>query len=270
MNGKLICRKLRSLQNATEDILERAVVINLDTRKDRWLKVRRSFSKAGLKTCIRFSANDGCNLDLERDIRVRRVALPGPNKLRQDHRDLSIGGIGCFLSHISLWETLLNYTDAREVVVFEDDAVPSTFFRELSPEGRRGVLEKSPPDAGLILLGCNVIQGASCPSPQPGLSRVFYFNSTHAYVIRRRAIEALLPVVFPIRAHIDHQISDVLMFHPNKLSAYALDNPWFEHDWNSRSDVDSPIETVEADRRLASYVERGKRRLREKYGIQCF
>jgi GR25 family glycosyltransferase involved in LPS biosynthesis len=265
----MIQGKTRGSQKATGDIFDRVVVINLNRRKDRWLQVRRSFLKARLKTYMRFSAIDGGDLDLARDIRIGRATLPSFAKPRQDHRDLSIGGIGCFLSHIAIWEALLESTDAQEVAVFEDDAMPSSVFCDLSTEDRQRMFKNLPTNAGLILLGCNVVEGASCAGPRPGILRVFYFNATHAYVIRRRAVELLLPLILPIRAHLDHEISNVLLFRPDVLSAYTFEKSWFDHNWQSRSDVDSPIEDKQADRRLASYVERGKRHLREKFCIRC-
>jgi hypothetical protein len=69
---------------------------------------------------------------------------------------------------------------------------------------------------------------------------------------------------FPLRAHIDHQISDALLKNRTSLFAYAVGPPLFEHDFSSWSDAYVPIaRSDEADRQLGALLSAARKVLRQ-------
>jgi hypothetical protein len=83
------------------------------------------------------------------------------------------------------------------------------------------------------------------------LARIYYFNGTFAYLITPAACRTLLPALLPMKGHIDHAISTVLIERRHDLEAHHTEPPVFEPDWSLRSDCYVPLEGVtQADRAL--------------------
>ena len=91
------------------------VVINLAADQARWAEVRRQFEQLGLPV-ERFQAVVGRDLT---DAQRARLYSPTLNA-RQYHKPLQPGEIGCYASHLKVWQRLLDGSDSR-IAVFEDD-----------------------------------------------------------------------------------------------------------------------------------------------------
>jgi glycosyl transferase, family 25 len=172
------------------------VVINLATERDRWAAVSRQFARVGL-SAHRFDAVVG------RDVtEAQRALLYSPHlNARQYHRPLQAGEIGCYASHLLVWQHLVDSKEAR-IAVFEDDVdidpgLPETLQAIDCTErpwdivkliGRRpeSAASRWPLDAGRQLIAYRRV---------PGL--------TSAYVIRREAAEKLLARRIPFGRPID-------------------------------------------------------------------
>jgi GR25 family glycosyltransferase involved in LPS biosynthesis len=104
----------------------RIYCINLKSRADRW---ERFFQQPGFQELIqkypweRFDAIDGKTIDIEKDTRVSlRTRRNIMYKKRRDHEDLdSAGGVGCYLSHYTVWTKIIAQPEEYGLV-FEDDA----------------------------------------------------------------------------------------------------------------------------------------------------
>jgi hypothetical protein len=234
------------------------VVINLPHRTDRWRKLHQRMSAAGLDRLIRAPAVEGAKLPAA----VIAALLGAPAHRIEDvprsHLSLTRPAIGCSLSHLAVWRWLIDAGLPR-VLVLEDDATPAPGY---SATRFRSVLEALPAMAGLTFFGRIIMHGLAESPSAGGLARMYYFNGTFAYLITPAAAAFLLRLLFPLQAHIDHQISRVLIEQRHVFPAYCLEPPLFEPDWSLRSDCYVPLadDTV-ADRELGQEFEATRRTL---------
>ena len=111
-----------------------AVCITLERRADRWRRFQDQSGIDGLEI-KRFFAVDGKTLDIKNDTRVATLTKRNiVTKTRRSHEELdTAGGVGCALSHIAVWQWLVN-SDHEMALVFEDDAVVPPDFIEKANE----------------------------------------------------------------------------------------------------------------------------------------
>lgn len=106
-----------------------AFCITLERRLDRW---KRFQTQPGLQPLAvkRFLGVDGKTLNLQ-DERIATMTKRNIlTKSRRSHEELnSIGGVGCALSHIAVWQWMVD-NQAPLCLVFEDDAVVPPGFVE--------------------------------------------------------------------------------------------------------------------------------------------
>ena len=198
--------------------------INLKKRPDRWA---RFVSQRGVQEIMkvakfeRFDAVDGADIDVATDerisVRTKRNIL---YQMRRDHEDLdTVGGIGCYLSHATIWKKFLDSGD-EYCIVLEDDA--------LIPDGFVGLFEK-----GLTSLKKNVFPTPdmwqlSSPHAKSlnfalGVDDNVYTNGwaydvltpTTGYVLFKSGANVLLKNAFPIDGHVDlymNRLSQISVF----------------------------------------------------------
>ncbi|HLW80246.1 MAG TPA: glycosyltransferase family 25 protein, partial [Terriglobia bacterium] len=130
----------------------KAVVINLDRRPDRWEGVVRRLHAAGIRRFERFPAVDGSTVDTDNNRLVSKRAAREIDQHPPDHRWPSRGGLGCFLSHVSVWREFDRHPGLKSLWVFEDDARPTPYFLKLAGRERKRHLAAVPARAGMILL----------------------------------------------------------------------------------------------------------------------
>lgn len=181
-----------------------AQCISLKRRTDRWSAFVSQPAFKTLPKLERFDAIDGNTIDIANDDRVllstKRNIL---NKQRRSHEELdSKGGVGCALSHIGIWQMMVQ-RQIPLLLVFEDDARLPNNFVELANE----FIEKSPtlqdPSKWDMWLFSN-IQLHSKPVPGDILvADVQSFVTLTGYVITLKCAEKFLKHVFPIHCHID-------------------------------------------------------------------
>jgi glycosyl transferase family 25 len=182
-----------------------AQCISLRRRTDRWSAFVSQPALKTLPRLERFDAVDGQTIDVATDNRVlistKRNIL---NKQRRSHEELdSKGGVGCALSHIGLWQMMVQ-RQIPLLLVFEDDASLPNNFVEIANE----FIEKSPTlqdttkwDMWLF----SNIQQYSKPIPSdPLVNDLQAFVTLTGYVITLKCAEKLLEHAFPIHCHIDH------------------------------------------------------------------
>ena len=246
----------------------KAVVINLDRRRDRWRGVVRGLRAAGIDRYERFPAIDGRLVDPgDRKLVSRRVAREIDQR-PADHRWPSRGGLGCFVSHLKVWGQFDQHPDLESLWVFEDDARPAPYFLKLTPRERQRQLAAIPARADLILLGRDILADSAGTFAQGLVRRIYCFFGTQAYVIKRRAAQKLLRRLLPIRANIDMQIGELLIEEPDFLSAYGFVPEWFGCDNDSPSDIDHEIDGGKANVKLNRQLARARQGLWQRHRLR--
>ena len=180
-----------------------AFCITLERRTDRW---RRFQDQPGLLPVKRFLGVDGKTIDLDTDVRVATLTKRNIKaKMRRSHEELdSIGGVGCALSHIAVWQWMVD--NNREIcLIFEDDAVvPPTFTERANQCIESSRVLKNPMNWDMWLLGGKWDDLTSIPDePASGVVRVGAFVLFHAYVLTLHGAKRMLKEAFPIHCHID-------------------------------------------------------------------
>ena len=107
--------------------------ITLERRPDRWRRFQDQSGINGLDL-KKFNGVDGKTLDIKNDERVsiytKRNIL---SKSRRSHEELdSAGGVGCALSHIAIWQWMVD-NNQEVCLIFEDDAIiPPDFTNKVN------------------------------------------------------------------------------------------------------------------------------------------
>jgi glycosyl transferase family 25 len=187
-----------------------AFCITLERRKDRW---KRFQDQPGIQALDvkRFIGVDGKTLDIKKDKRIGTLTKRNIiRNARRSHEELdSAGGVGCALSHIAIWQWMVD--NQQEVcMVMEDDAVvPDDFVKQGNACIQQSVVLKDSKQWDLWLIGCTC-EGLTRIPQEPvesGVVRVGAFILTHCYIITLRTARQFLENVYPIHCHIDFWMS---------------------------------------------------------------
>lgn len=232
------------------------VVINLPHRTDRWDTLSRRMSAVGLTKLIKAPAIEGARLPDSQVAALLGTPANGIDNVPRSHLTLTRPAIGCFLSHLAVWQWAIEAKLPR-LLILEDDAAPATHY---CPARFRNFVTSMPDEAGLVFLGRLIMGGLADRPKGPDLARMYYFNGTFAYLITPGACRQLLQHLLPLRAHIDHQISSVLIEQRHLFAAHYTEPSFFEPDWSLRSDCYVPLaDDVTADHELGQLIEANRR-----------
>ena len=138
------------------------------------------------------------------------------NKLKErtNHYELTNGAIGCYLSHINIYEHIVkNNIDCA--IIFEDDCTfdsgPVFFWEKLKSF-------KIPENTDIFLLnGIFLEEGL-----KDEISKILFFFCTHSYIITNEGAKKCLQYILPIKMQIDSALSR--MSYENKITIYGLIN----------------------------------------------
>jgi len=150
---------------------------------------------------------DGKTIDVKTDPRIATLTKRNIlSRSRRSHEELdSVGGVGCALSHIAVWQWMVD-TNQPLCLVFEDDAVvPPNFIETCNQLIRQSTLS-DPTQWGIWLLGGKWEDLHPIPNDTSTV-RIDAFVLFHAYVITLDTAKRLLQDVYPIQAHIDMWVS---------------------------------------------------------------
>lgn len=123
--------------------------------------------------------------------------------------------VGCSLSHLMLWNHL-KYQSENEFLIFEDDAVIEENFKHKFSE----LYDKLPENWQMVYVGWVHNDKNITPiKVQEGIS-IHNPLATHAYLIRKNALEILCDGITPLQSHIDTTIISRCL---PKLQYYVFD-----------------------------------------------
>lgn len=186
-------------------------LINLDRHKTKYNNSMKILKSIGLNNIERISAVDGRKINLK-DIDLTwytKFLLRKPN-YRCAHEQLNTrGAIGCYLSHMKCWETLVKngYDNA---FIFEDDLnILKNFLYEFNQL-------MIPSDCDLLSFG--YIDGTNKVKVNDQFLKCDTFMGTQGYFITSKGAEKLLKYAFPMETQIDAYIS--LMNYFKKINLY--------------------------------------------------
>lgn len=184
-----------------------AFCITLERRADRW---RRFQDQSGLDhlEVKRFLGVDGKTIDVINDDRISTLTKRNITiNARRSHEELdSVGGVGCALSHIAVWQWMVD-NNQEVCLIFEDDAVvPPDFVERANKCIEKSNILKDPKKWDLWMLGGKWEELTHIPT-EPKAVRIGAFVLFHAYVMTLHGAKRLLKDVYPIHAHIDIWVS---------------------------------------------------------------
>lgn len=216
--------------------LERAHVINLAARPERWAYLQRHIHH-DLQWDLplhRFDAIDTRAWSTESAPTrqspfapyVHPSALPViAQNFRTEHRQFTAGAVGCALSHIALWNLLRCHNDWQTLLVFEDDIVwwPE---KRLTLEKLTAMLRTIPNDWDLLSLGHIPREIIAHHDTHVHLG---FITGMFSYVVHRSGLEKMMRNLFPMQ----HQIDTVLSHKVEQegLRIYGVRDNLFDQLW---------------------------------------
>ncbi len=208
--------------------IDHAYIINLDRSKDRYAKVTSQLNDEGI-SYTRFAAIDGYNMNLA-------TRMEGTTE--QCMKTCSNGIVGCGMSHLKLWEHIMDSSSPENhYLIMEDDVILNKDFKK-----RLNVyLSEVPLDFDIVYIGClvgcdpdgkmTVSQKAHKWATNHGktgrrLSEHVFIPSlalgTHCYIVSKKGARKLFHLSKgKVDTHIDHQIQryaedlEIFAIHPS-------------------------------------------------------
>ncbi len=218
-------------------------VINLPKNKSRLYMVMDDYRQSDLASTHpleRFDAIVGIKIEPKDWLSKQALEeynLTTQRGYRRHHYELTAGGIGCFLSHTSLFQKLVDDSVNTHYVIFEDDihiqhkilaSIESCFQGETRPK-----------DWDIILLGQH-----RCFQKKPfntQFNQVFSFWGMFSYIINKKGAEKFLQ---KFNNHIDCQIDSLLSKWAidGDFKIYSLTKPCvFPSSVEKTTDIQMPI-----------------------------
>jgi GR25 family glycosyltransferase involved in LPS biosynthesis len=159
----------------------------------------------------KFIGVDGKTIDIKNDKRVgtltKRSIL---HKMRRSHEELdSAGGVGCALSHIALWQWMVDNNQELCMVLEDDAIIPPTFVQNGNQCIADSMILKDPKKWDIWAIGavCEDLSRIPQEPAKSGLVRADAFILAHCYIITLRTAKRFLEDVYPIHCHIDFWMS---------------------------------------------------------------
>jgi GR25 family glycosyltransferase involved in LPS biosynthesis len=177
-------------------------VINLKSRSEKYKYISDQLNKQNLKFNM-FDAIDGSKLDVN-DLENKNIYNTNKTISYMD-RVLRKGEIGCALSHIFIWAKMLNNTQSKYFLIFEDDAILINNFKSKLIDVLNDI-ENKEWDVLYLNENCYKHFGEMCDGKNftdktllP--NRIGY--GMYGYVINKKFVEKIINNLLPIYYAID-------------------------------------------------------------------
>ena len=201
-------------------LFNKVYVINLDRRKDRLKSVKKQLDNHGIKF-ERFSAYDGNNINKYKD---------SINKYLDINNKLNNGQIGCILSHIKVWENVINDTKIggdELILILEDDILIDNNFKNIFNNFINKIKDLN---YNMILLGLLLRDVTKINND------VYKVNSgygTHAYLLTKNTMKENISLFKNINEPLDHFFSKIY----KKNNVYIPKYNIIKQQRNNNSDI---------------------------------
>lgn len=210
-------------------------LMNLERRPDRLNDFMVNYNNTDLKKIqlTRMHAVDGSKLDLKSipltdmsKLELKQLETTG---FRYKHYQLTRGAIGCYLSHVKIWENMLK-NNQDIILIFEDDARPPPNIMFAINK----IMLDIPKDWDIVLLGkyCH-----ECEEHATYL-KMKRFILLHSYIISKKGVEKIIGTnsLFPISQQLDSFLSEI----SGTLNIYSPKTD-IVRQGKSRTDIQAPI-----------------------------
>lgn len=218
-------------------------LINLERKPDRLARFKRGYSQTDLgkmKQFQRVDAVDGKKIDIRHHVssqawkEIQDIEWYG---YRIRHNQLTVGAVGCYLSHLKVYDHIRK-SPGDYGIVFEDDVKFATpnLYQQISY-----YMDLLPNTWDIMLLGCVCLV---CKKHQR-YQDMQHFFLMHAYVIKRSSAEKILADLeyMPIRQQIDSEFSTMVF--ANKLKVFCLNKPLVIQDSaNNATTIQVPLKVM--------------------------
>lgn len=238
--GIIIIALIVSSLKKQKRLKTKAWVINLEKNRDRMDKFTYFYSTSDLNDRVpleRFNAIYGKDLNIQKYVTptAYSVLLENEEKnYRTKHYQLTRGAVGCYLSHMALFEKLLEDNTVDYYIIFEDDAIvmSSVYNRILK------ALNMAPSDWDMI-----VFSPIMEVSKRKGrlFNKFETFWGLSGYIVNKKGARTLVEEFKsrPISMQIDSKMS--LMIMQGKLKVYGFREKVLWHNRTSGTDIQMPV-----------------------------
>ena len=222
-------------------LIENAYVINLKNRSDRLTSFKKNFENANLDFPLKIHvATDGKNINLN-DLNISNIARREIEYIektghRIKHYQLTRGAVGCYISHLDLWDKIYNTGDDY-ALIFEDDAViPSNFKDKLQKSIKN--LNEADTEWDIFVLDALC---RDCIPYYENIVKINKFFLLHSYIISRKAIEKIKRnnLLYPMEQQLDWALSQ----HSDILNIYTVSNG-FVKQGDFKTDIQLPLKVL--------------------------
>ena len=191
--------------------INKSYCISLKKHETHWVDILDTIHKNGFPSCEIF---EGILGNSYKDKDVSGILSPWQEYIlkfgdrRHNHEHfITWGGLGCYLSHATIWQDALDKGYDR-VAIFEDDV----YFQPNFAGMLNSSIERVPKDYQLLLfdaikLDTTEIKQNENKQNENTVLKVNRFFGTHAYVITRECMSILLSRAYPIEIQVDSYMS---------------------------------------------------------------
>lgn len=216
------------------------ILINMDKASDRYELFLNRFHASDLRMhrLSRYSAVDGTRVDIASmltPLAYKEVLDAERNQYRMQHYELTRGAVGCYLSHVGVWNRMLQGSSDC-VIVFEDDAwVTPTLGAQIAD-----LMQHVPADWDLVLLGHVLTKYKRGVH----VHQVLGFYCLHGYLISRQGAQKIMQSghVYPIAKQLDSMLSDITK--DGTLNVYASPRQLVKQDnFRFKTQIQVPVKS---------------------------
>jgi len=216
--------------------------INLKHRVDRWNRFSSQPELDVLKQSYeveRFEGINGSAINIQKDERISlRTKRNIKDNIRRDHEELdSAGGVGCYLSHTTIWKKFLERSEPYAMILEDDVVLEPGFTAKFQRAMKDTTLLSEEPDVWFFrppvdwyyaYKGVPLPQNVKENNIGPWVTNAC--ASFTGYLLSRRGAQRLLEAAFPIDMHVDlytclngELMRSVNVYHRNvNVEVYAL------------------------------------------------
>jgi GR25 family glycosyltransferase involved in LPS biosynthesis len=194
-------------------------VINLNFDENRLYTFKKLYNKSDISKLElnRFEGINGKTLDnLELYVDPRALSQlkeSEKNGYRLKHYEITLGAVGCYLSHLNLYKELLEDNNNDYYLIFEDDA----YFSDYILYDILDYFKKAPIDWDLLIFGAMFEKSKD----QYPFKKYEYFWGLNCYMINKKGAEKIIKEYNKnkIKMQIDSMMS--LMAIENRINIYG-------------------------------------------------